>query len=443
MKVQNGNKTEDDLLIENEFQQDRAAQGIWQDKAPDSQTPPLRESNPTEGLSLNDSNNGNKSFGKKWQKTLALVLIGSVTGGMSIGAGSELAKSQLGGTGIYGAPYIESADLESAPGTGEQTMATFNKNDKDIVDIVESVGPSVVAITSKVAYQDYFNNVSYQEGAGSGVIFKMDRENVYILTNNHVIDNAKELVVELKKNIYANAQLVGRDKSTDVAIIKVSLKDVESTTANSLRTAVFGNSDSIKVGETAVAIGNPLGYSNSVTVGVISALDRELKSQNSLKLIQTDAAINPGNSGGALVNGKGEVIGINSIKISNEEVEGIGFAIPIDAIKPLIEEILTKGYIARPYLGIYGADVSKEAAELYEIPTGVLVRSVVENSGAARSGLAAGDIIISINDTRINSMADISSLLAKLKVGETVKVKVVRDQSKQLTLSIKLQNSNE
>lgn len=217
---------------------------------------------------------------------------------------------------------------------------------------------------------------------------------------------------------------------------------MKAETAKIIKPAVFGNSDVLKVGQTAVAIGNPLGYNNTVTVGVISALDRELKGQNSLKLIQTDAAINPGNSGGALVNGSGEVIGINSIKIANEEVEGIGFAIPINAIKPLIEEILTKGYISRPYLGIYGQDISSETAKAYEIPVGVLVRNVVEGSGAQQGGMKAGDIIISINDTRINSMTDIGSTLAKLKVGESVKVKVVRNQSQNLTLTIKLQDSN-
>ena len=378
----------------------------------------------------------------KWQKAVALVLIGSTAGGFSIGAGSEFVKSQLGGTGIYGPAYVESNESALENTSGNVALTGFNSSDKDIVKIAETVGPSVVAITSKVAYQDYFNNVSYSEGAGSGVIFKIDAQYAYVLTNNHVIEDAEALIVEIKKDVFANATLVGKDKSTDIAVIKVPLKDLNAEVSKSLKPAVFGNSDNIKVGETAIAIGNPLGYNNSVTVGVISALDRELKSQNSLKLIQTDAAINPGNSGGALVNGQGEVIGINSIKIATEEVEGIGFAIPINAAKPLIEEILTKGYISRPYLGIYGADISKEAADLYEIPVGVLIRNVVEGSGAAKAGMKPGDIIISINDTRINAMTDISSSLSKLKVGDTVKVKVVRDQSKNMTLTVKLTDSN-
>lgn len=378
----------------------------------------------------------------KWKKAVALVLVGSTVGGFSAGAGSEFVRSQLGGTGIYGAPYVESNENELLNTANDQKLTGYNSTDKDVVKIAETVGPSVVAITSKVAYQDYFNNVSYSDGAGSGVIFKIDSQYAYILTNNHVIDGAEALVVELKKDTFANATLVGKDKSTDIAVIRVALKDVATDVVKNIKPAVFGNSDSIKVGETAVAIGNPLGYNNSVTVGVISALDRELKAQNSLKLIQTDAAINPGNSGGALVNGQGEVIGINSVKIANEEVEGIGFAIPINAIKPLIEEILSKGFISRPYLGIYGADISSEAAELYEIPVGVLVRNVVEESGAAKAGIKAGDIIISISDTRINSMTDISTALAKQKVGDSVKVKLVRDQSKNMTVTVKLQDSN-
>lgn len=383
----------------------------------------------------------NKKRKSPWQRTLAFVLIGSMTGGLSVGAGSELVRAQLGGAGITGPAYYEAAGNEAAGGTGAQ-LTGYNASDKDVVTIAQNVGPSVVAITSKVAYQDYFNNVSYSEGAGSGVIFKIDGGYAYILTNNHVIDGAESLVVEIQKNEFVNASLVGKDKSTDVAVIKVALKDMKADTSKLIKPAVFGNSDALKVGQTAVAIGNPLGYNNTVTVGVISALDRELKGQNSLKLIQTDAAINPGNSGGALVNGNGEVIGINSIKIANEEVEGIGFAIPINAVKPLIEEILSKGYISRPYLGIYGQDISSETASAYEIPVGVLVRNVVDGSGAQVGGMKAGDIIISINDTRINSMNDISTTLAKLKVGESVKVKVVRNQSQNLTLTIKLQDSN-
>lgn len=375
-----------------------------------------------------------------WQRTLAFVLIGSITGGMSIGAGSELVRNQFGESGITGPAYYEAINKDNESTTA--ALTGYNASDKDIVTIAQTVGPSVVAITSKVAYQDYFNNVSYSEGAGSGVIFKIDNNFAYILTNNHVIDGAESLLVEIQKDEFVNASIVGKDKSTDVAVIKVALKEMKAETAKAIKPAVFGNSDALKVGQTAIAIGNPLGYNNTVTVGVISALDRELKGQNSLKLIQTDAAINPGNSGGALVNGSGEVVGINSIKIANEEVEGIGFAIPINAIKPLIEEILTKGYISRPYLGIYGQDISGETAKAYEIPVGVLVRNVVEGSGAQLGGMKAGDIIISINDTRINSMTDISTTLAKLKVGESVKVKVVRNQTQNITLTIKLQDSN-
>lgn len=378
---------------------------------------------------------------KPWKRTLAFVLIGSMTGGLSIGAGSELVRNQLGEAGITGPAYYEAALNTNSDGNAQLTG--YNASDKDIVSIAQSVGPSVVAITSKVAYQDYFNNVSYSEGAGSGVIFKIDADYAYILTNNHVIDGAESLVVEIQKDEFIKATVVGKDKTTDVAVIKVALKDMKAETVKTVKPAVFGNSDALKVGQTAVAIGNPLGYNNTVTVGVISALDRELKGQNSLKLIQTDAAINPGNSGGALVNGNGEVIGINSIKIANEEVEGIGFAIPINAVKPLIEEILTKGYISRPYLGIYGQDISNETAKAYEIPVGVLVRNVVDGSGAQLGGMKAGDIIISINDTRINGMSDISTTLAKLKVGENVKVKVVRNQSQNVTLTIKLQDSNQ
>lgn len=371
-----------------------------------------------------------------YKKTLSLVVIGAMIGGMSVGVGSELVKHQMGDSEM-GAPYVVASPVDN---TGKPVA--FNGSDKDITAIAEAVGPSVVSITSKVAYADFYNTVNYSEGAGSGIVFKSDSNYIYILTNNHVIESAEELIVQLRKDEFHKAEIVGKDKSTDLAVIKVSKKGLSDDVIKYVKVAVLGDSDQIRVGETAVAIGNPLGYSDTVTVGVISAIDRELKEQNSLNLLQTDAAINPGNSGGALVNGRGEVIGVNSVKIASSDVENIGFAIPINSAKPIIESLLSKGYVSRPYLGIYGVDVSQEAASVYNLPVGVYIKNVIENSGAAKAGLKAGDIIISIDSVKVNGMSDLTSYLLKKKVGDVVKIKIVREDSTKAELSVKLQDAN-
>ena len=213
-----------------------------------------------------------------------------------------------------------------------------------VVRAAKAVGPAVVGITNKAVARDWFNNPVETEGVGSGVIFRSDG---YIVTNNHVIDGAKEIIVSLSDGRSLKGQLIGKDEFTDLAVVKVDERN--------LPTAAFGNSDTVVVGEPAIAIGNPLGleFQGSVTVGVISALNRTLDvSDKRVKLLQTDAAISPGNSGGALVNADGEVIGINSAKVSAAAVEGMGFSIPINTVQTIVNELIEKGYVARPYLGV-------------------------------------------------------------------------------------------
>jgi serine protease Do len=303
------------------------------------------------------------------------------------------------------------------------------------------VGPSIVSITSTVVYRDFFNVERTGTGSGSGVIYGVSADAVDILTNEHVIADAREVIVQLKADMYYKAEIIGKDKSTDLAIIRVSAKDVPSEVLSQIKAARFGDSDQIRVGETAIAIGNPLGYNNTVTVGVISAVDREIKDKNSLKLIQTDAAINPGNSGGALVNTRGEVIGINTIKISDTQVEGIGFAIPSNSVVPVVNELASKGFVSRPYLGIYGAEISPEAAEAYDIPVGILVRGVIEGSGAEQAGLKAEDVIIEVDDKRIENMTQLSDILMAHEIGDVVRVRVVRSGST-LELNVTLMDAN-
>ena len=301
----------------------------------------------------------------------------------------------------------------------QQTSSDIKLSDArntPVVRAAKMVGPAVVGITNKAVAHDWFNNPVETQGVGSGVIF---REDGYIVTNNHVVSGAKELIVSMPDGRSLKGKLIGADALTDLAVVKVEAKD--------LPTAKFGDSDKIVVGEPAIAIGNPMGleFQGSVTSGVISALNRTLDISDKLvKLIQTDAAINPGNSGGALVNADGEVIGINSAKVAANGVEGMGFAIPINTVQNIIDEIMNKGYVARPYLGVSVFDPQTAGRYGYQlnIDKGVYVFQLTLNGPCGKAGLQRGDIILKVNDEEVNSVADLRAKVASYKVGDTVKV---------------------
>ncbi len=299
-----------------------------------------------------------------------------------------------------------------------------------------------MGITSKVQYRDYFNNVQVSEGAGSGVIFNIDENYMYIMTNNHVIEEASELLIELSEDTMVDAEVVGRDAMTDLAIIKAKRSDIPLESMSSLKPVVLGDSDKVKVGEKAIAIGNPLGYNKTVTVGVISAIGREV-SQNTLAMLQTDAAINPGNSGGALVNNRGEVIGINSVKISDTSVEGIGFAIPINEAKPIVSQIIQQGYVSRPFLGVSGQTVDDQLSEIYGLPIGVYIANVVQGTPAQDAGLKRGDVIIAVNGVNTFTWESMTDELQKFSVGDTVKLTIVREGPKKVEMSVVLADRND
>ena len=290
-----------------------------------------------------------------------------------------------------------------------------------VVRVAKTVGPAVVGITNKAVARDFFNRTVETEGVGSGVIF---RKEGYIVTNNHVIAGAKELIVSLADGNTINGELVGADEITDIAVVKVDSKD--------LPVAKFGNSDDVMVGEPAIAIGNPMGleFAGSVTVGVISALNRTLEiNDRRVKLLQTDAAISPGNSGGALCNADGEIIGINSAKLATNGVEGMGFAIPINTVQTIIDELMQKGYVARPYLGVTIFDKQTAARYGYtlSIDKGVYVFQVAIGSPADKVGLQRGDIILSVDDKEVNSVTEVRNDIAARKIGDKVKIRFDRD----------------
>lgn len=311
----------------------------------------------------------------------------------------------------------------------------------DVSNIVEQVMPSIVSITTIAKTQVpsffYWQMEEYEsEGCGSGIIISQDEENLYIATNNHVVAGADTLTVFFSDDTSVNAQIKGTDESTDLAVVSVALNEIDTETKKLIKTAAFGESEDLQVGQTAIAIGNALGYGQSVTTGVISAIDREVtvtsETDGSLitnELLQTDAAINPGNSGGALLNLKGEVIGINSVKYSETSVEGMGYAIPSDTAIPIIKQLITREVVTgldSAYLGISGVDVTQSVSETYNMPQGVYVAQVVEGSGAAEGGLAQGDIITRFDGRNITSMEEIQNLLKYLSAGDTVEISIER-----------------
>ena len=274
----------------------------------------------------------------------------------------------------------------------------FISSDNPVVDIAEKVGPAIVGITNKsiIRERDPFwgrTTEREMEGYGSGIIISEDG---YIVTNNHVIDNADELVVILKGGKEVTATLVGSDSMTDVAVIKIDEPD--------LTVAKIGDSDKVRQGELAIAIGNPLGHTlaGTVTVGVVSAVDREITyGQNQFTMIQTDAAINPGNSGGALVNSNGEVIGMNTLKTY---AEGLGFAIPTNVFMPIAEELIKHGSIQRPGIGVIIREITDEIREIYDYPKGVGIVEIAPNGAADKAGLLPKDIIIGVEGKTIETI---------------------------------------
>ena len=311
-------------------------------------------------------------------------------------------------------------------------------SDTDVSEIYKNVGKSIVGITSKTYVYDWFNNQEESQVTGSGVIIDETSTLLYIVTNYHVVSDATDVVVEIAKDQIVNSKMVGFDQSTDLAVLTVNKSDVDADILKELNPIAIGDSEGLKIGELAIAIGNPLGYDNTVTRGIISAVDRQVDQDTDVRYIQTDAAINPGNSGGALVNSKGELIGINTSKISDTDVEGIGFAIPSDKMMDIVDELMDKGFVSRPYIGIGGIDVDENTSDLYDIPMGVLVRYVYDGSPAEKAGVKVMDLIVAIDDEKVFNMEGLTQILATHKPGEKVVLKVVRDDNEEVLIDVVL-----
>lgn len=297
--------------------------------------------------------------------------------------------------------------------------------------IIENTAPSVVEIRTETVSNGFMLQEYVSEGAGSGVVLTSDG---YIVTNNHVINNARNINVTLSDGTTYVAELIGTDPTTDLAVIKVDAKG--------LNAAVIGNSDNLKVGDGVIAIGNPLGtLGGSATDGIISALNREITIDNeTMNLLQTNAAVNPGNSGGGLFNGAGELIGIVNAKSSGSDVEGLGFAIPSNDVVNVADQLINNGYVSnRATIGVYLSEVTQNNGQV--VP-GLYISEVIEGSGAQKAGLQAYDRIIFVGDTEITSYSDLKKIIKEYNVGDTIQMTVVRD-GKQIVTDVTLTESKQ
>ncbi|MCD1294305.1 trypsin [Methanocella sp. CWC-04] len=291
-----------------------------------------------------------------------------------------------------------------------------------LVRIIEEASPSVVNINTVVLIRDAYMNVYPQQGMGSGIIINSKG---YILTNNHIVENTQSMIVSMMDGTKLEGKLVGTDPMTDIAVVKVD------NGKKKLPVAKIGDSDELRMGQLAIAIGNPFGFmlrGPTVTVGVISALNRTIQGERGVyeNILQTDAHINPGNSGGPLLNSKGEVIGMNSANLPFGQ--GIGFSIPIKAAMQIAKELIEHGKVIRPWLGILGIGLTKEIADYYHLPVseGVLVTRAFENSPAGQRGITSGDIILSVDGITVKDMSELAGYVRKKKIGDKIKLTIKR-----------------
>lgn len=364
------------------------------------------------------------------------------------------------GGAILEAPSGAESDMasdskETASPKVQQSVGTtvvYSDSTTHVSDIVKNVMPAMVSIINNYTEVGSFWGQTYREelsSSGSGIIVAENEEELLIVSNQHVVADADRLLVTLIDETQVEAYVKGVDADMDLAVIAIRLEDLSQETRNAITIATLGDSDELILGEQVIAIGNALGYGQSVTVGYVSALDREIDLEDGSRrsFIQTDAAINPGNSGGALLNAKGEVVGINSNKIGGSSIEGMGYAIPITAASPIIGELMERQTRSKVnesdmgYMGITYQDVTNQISMMYGMPQGVYVVSVVEGSGAEAAGMVMGDVIVNFDGNRVSDFQDLQAALQYYAVGDTAKVTVMRPVNgayKEVELSITL-----
>lgn len=361
--------------------------------------------------------------GKKWVLCIAMAIVFGVVASSIFQVSNHVIGKMF---------KEEEAPKQTVGATQITTNKDADKTLTDVAQVAKNVMPSVVSITTLTVQevQNFFfggTTVQEYESTGSGIVVGQNDAELLVVSNNHVVEGSSSLTVSFVDGASVEAQIKATDPDLDLAIIAVPLSKIESKTMDEIKMATLGDSDSLVVGEPTIAIGNALGYGQSVTTGIVSALNREIEGLDA-KLIQTDAAINPGNSGGALLNAKGEVIGINTAKVSADAVEGMGYAIPISDVSDIINDMMnreTKIKVAeneRGALGISGVTVDENTSQLYGMPQGVHVSEVIEGGAAEEAGIPKGCIIVKLEKTKIKDMEGLAAELEYYKAGETVEI---------------------
>ena len=392
----------------------------------------------------NYSTGGNQDQGPKkkhgkgasrWAKVVCTGLVFGVVASAAFQTTNIVAGKVLGTTQTTNKTAKTTTTANSAKLT---TSSNSSSGTANVTEVAKNAMPSIVSITnmSVQEVQNFFGGTQKQksESAGSGIIVGQNDSELLIVTNNHVVEGSSTLTVTFIDEESVEADIKGTDSDKDLAVVAVPLSKIKDSTMNKIAVATLGDSDKTQVGDQVIAIGNALGYGQSVTTGIVSAKERTMDSYDG-KLLQTDAAINPGNSGGALLNANGEVIGINSAKIATETVEGIGYAIPVSDVSDLITNLMnqkTKTKVAeseRGYIGIKGVDVTSDSAQMYNMPTGVYVSEVISGGGAEKAGITKGAVITGIEGTTVDGMDALQEQLQYYKAGEKVKI-TVQTQSK-------------
>ncbi|MGE6855265.1 trypsin-like peptidase domain-containing protein [Bacillus sp. FSL K6-2841] len=376
---------------------------------------------------------------------LSPILGGIIGGGLVLGITPLLPQSQ------DTAANNQTQTASSEPAASENFSTKQITNATNVSDMVEDLEPTIVGVSNYQSTQNSFglsgDSTEAEAGTGSGVIFKKDGKKAYIITNNHVVEGANKLKVTLYDGKTKDAKLVGSDVMTDLAVVEINADGID-------KVASFGDSSKLRAGDKVIAIGNPLGaqFSGTVTEGIISGLDRTVEANTSsgtveMNVLQTDAAINPGNSGGPLINTDGQVIGINSLKISESGVESLGFAIPSNDVKPIVDELLKNGKVERPYLGVQMIDL-EQVPETYQentlglfdkqIGKGIYVKDVSKGSPAQKAGLKSGDVIIKFKGKNVANSSQLKEILYKeTKVGDKTTMTVIREgKNKNLDITL-------
>ncbi len=374
-----------------------------------------------------------------WAKLIAGCVIVGLVGGPGIGAGYALVQYSLHTDEVVSKPTKDGENMI--------VQQTAVRSDLSVIDVVSKVKPSVVSITTKIEgvtqYYGAFSMPYQGEGAGSGVIFYSDDEKIAIVTNNHVIANAKEVYATINDKASVKTKVIGTKEDSDLAVLTVSWKDLKNAGIEHVTPAEFGDSEQLEVGESVIAIGNAMGQGLSATDGIISMKNQTIALKgNPLAVVQTSAAINGGNSGGALVNRKGEVIGINTAKYNSDMTEGMGYAIPSNEVANVAQDLLEDGTVETPYIGVVGTSISSENASLYKLPIGALIVEVAEGGPAALAGIEAGDIITECNGKKIMDMESLSELVKTLTIGQKVSVHVIRNGETGMDITMTVADKN-